>query len=1153
MSISDRQNRLLLNQDWKRIYQSFRNADFQSYDFDNLRRTMIQYLRENYPEDFNDYIETSEYVALIDLIAFLGQNLSFRVDLNSRENFLETAERRESVLRLARLISYNPKRNQTANGLLKIEAVKTSESIFDSSGVNLSGITARWNDPSNNLWLEQFTKIINAGLPVSNPIGKPLKSANISGVPTEQYRFNALNTDAPIFKFTRAIQGKSERFEIVSTDIDNNMIAEEPPLPGNNPAFLYRDDGKGAGSSNTGFFMHFRQGNLEVGNFAVSEPTPNQIVAIDTPNINNSDVWLYSLDLNGFETELWTKVDTVEGNNVIYNSLFKQIKNIFAVTSRVEDRINLVFADGVFGNIPSGNFKIYYRTSANRYMTISPAGMSNINIEIPYISKSNNSETLTLTLSLKTTVSNSAPAETNNEIKQNAPATYYTQNRLITAEDYNVGPLAVSQDIIKVKSVNRLSSGISRYFDLKDTTGKYSSTNLFANDGILYEEEYDLKTKFSFNTQSDIEGFVYNTITPILSAKNMKNFYLSKYNRIVVSDLNAQWNQRTDDTNLNTGNFIDADGDAFSVGSFTANSLRLVESGTMLKFVAPEGYHFMQDNTLMIGEADHPGSKEYLWTSVVSVQGDGADTESALGPIYVNDRVPQGALLTEIKPKFADNLLPDVIVQIIDQTFAYNDFGLRYDELDRQWKLILDENLDTTSNFNLGKAGNTSSQNLDSSWLLWFKTDGESYTVTYRNLRFIFESDDEIKFYFDSADKIYDSKTGKVLKDKISILNINKKPDELVPFTQDYTWSISDGYRDASGYIESKKIEITFFDSDDDGIYDDIELFEEIVAPGVNTASKFIFQEKYLTEDRTEDFRYLKNDNNKIITVATELDIGSRSLYPDKQVFYIIEQNVFKYIDKIKNNIFVTSDYRAFRGRSDLKFHYLHTADTDQRIDPAVSNIIDTYLLTKNYDIQYRLWLSNEISTKPVPDSSDQLYLNYSNQINLIKSISDEIIYHPVKYKALFGDKALEELQVTFKIVKNPSIVINDNQLKSTVIEYINRFFSSENWDFGDTFYFQELSTYIMSNMSPNIASLLIVPKQDSQVFGSLFEIKSEPDEIFVSAATVSDIEVIDEITATKLKVDGNVVSSTSATNSGVQSNSLTTNNTSSSTGGYSY
>ena len=88
MSASDRQSRLLVSEDWKRIYQSFRNADFSSYDFDNLRRTMINYLRQNYPEDFNDYIESSEYLALIDMIAFLGQNLSFRIDLNARETFV---------------------------------------------------------------------------------------------------------------------------------------------------------------------------------------------------------------------------------------------------------------------------------------------------------------------------------------------------------------------------------------------------------------------------------------------------------------------------------------------------------------------------------------------------------------------------------------------------------------------------------------------------------------------------------------------------------------------------------------------------------------------------------------------------------------------------------------------------------------------------------------------------------------------------------------------------------------------------------------------------------------------------------------------------------------------------------------------------------
>ena len=130
---------MLISQDWKKIYQSFKNADFQSYDFENLRRTLIDYIRINFPEDFNDYIESSEYLALIDLIAYVGQSIAFRVDLNARENFLELAERRDSVLRLARMISYNSSRNKAASGLLKFNTVSTTETVLDSSGRNLAG------------------------------------------------------------------------------------------------------------------------------------------------------------------------------------------------------------------------------------------------------------------------------------------------------------------------------------------------------------------------------------------------------------------------------------------------------------------------------------------------------------------------------------------------------------------------------------------------------------------------------------------------------------------------------------------------------------------------------------------------------------------------------------------------------------------------------------------------------------------------------------------------------------------------------------------------------------------------------------------------------------------------------------------------------
>ena len=296
MSQTDRQNRLLLAEDWKKIYQSFKYADFKSYDFDNLRRTMISYLRTNYPEDFNDYIESSEYLALIDMIAFLGQNIAFRIDLNARENFIELAERRESILRLARLLAYNPKRNRPANGLLKIEAVSTSENIVDSNGFKVKGRTVLWNDTTNENWYEQFIKIINAALPSSNTFGKPVNSQVVANIPTEQYRFNSTLQTVPVFTFSKTINNLNTVFEIVSTAVSGGVIYEESPVTGQQVAFIYRDNGQGPSSSNTGFFMHFRQGSMQRSDFSIDFPVPNQRVNIDTDNINQSDIWLYRLD-----------------------------------------------------------------------------------------------------------------------------------------------------------------------------------------------------------------------------------------------------------------------------------------------------------------------------------------------------------------------------------------------------------------------------------------------------------------------------------------------------------------------------------------------------------------------------------------------------------------------------------------------------------------------------------------------------------------------------------------------------------------------------------------------------------------------------------------------------------------------------------------
>ena len=77
MSQVIRQNNLFAAEDWKTIYRIFTQSDFKSYDFDTIRQSMVNYMQVNFPEDFNDYIESSEFIAIIDLLAFLGQSLAF--------------------------------------------------------------------------------------------------------------------------------------------------------------------------------------------------------------------------------------------------------------------------------------------------------------------------------------------------------------------------------------------------------------------------------------------------------------------------------------------------------------------------------------------------------------------------------------------------------------------------------------------------------------------------------------------------------------------------------------------------------------------------------------------------------------------------------------------------------------------------------------------------------------------------------------------------------------------------------------------------------------------------------------------------------------------------------------------------------------------
>ena len=387
------------------------------------------------------------------------------------------------------------------------------------------------------------------------------------------------------------------------------------------------------------------------------------------------------------------------------------------------------------------------------------------------------------------------------------------------------------------------------------------------------------------------------------------------------------------------------------------------------------------------------------------------------------------------------------------------------------------------------------------------------------------------------------------MKDSVKILKTNSLVSTGNSIGYPITWQVVDTVTETDGFQDNRKVKVGFFDSDDDGVVDNPDIFDIVVEPTLSEATKFVFSEKYTSYDQIERFRPYSATNFVVTEKENDINLNT-STYTDKQLFYFYaaDEDVVKIYSSTTNTLSTTTDYIARRGRSSLSFQYKHHAGQETRIDPSVSNIVDVYLLERTYDNLFRIYLQDG-GTMPTTSTADQLRINYSGILNPLKSLSDQIIYHPVKYRILFGSQADEQLQATFKVVKNPQTNISDAVIKTRVISAINEFFALDNWDFGDSFYFTELAAYIHNQLAPDLLSVVIVPNQSGQSFGSLFQINPAADEIFISGATVDDVSIITALGANQLLSSGTAVTSTSTATTNTTRGSAVSGSTTSGSG----
>jgi hypothetical protein len=171
------------------------------------------------------------------------------------------------------------------------------------------------------------------------------------------------------------------------------------------------------------------------------------------------------------------------------------------------------------------------------------------------------------------------------------------------------------------------------------------------------------------------------------------------------------------------------------------------------------------------------------------------------------------------------------------------------------------------------------------------------------------------------------------------------------------------------------------------------------------------------------------------------------------------------------------------------------------------------------YYTAYQNWIKDSTGTvtEPTTPTIDQLTTEYAG-LQDYKMISDNVIVNSVQFLPLFGVKAPEELRATIKVIKSSQSTASVSEIKNLVVANMDAYFSIDKWDFGDTFYFSELAAYIHAQIGDVVSSVVLVPLNPEKYFGDLYEIRSAPNQIFVNAATVNNIEVIQALTSTNIR-----------------------------------
>jgi hypothetical protein len=90
---------------------------YTSRDFNSIKQDLVEYAKRYYPDTFQDFSEASFGALMVDTVAYVGDILSFYLDYQANECFLDSAVEYNNVIRLGKQLGYKFRSAPSSHGI----------------------------------------------------------------------------------------------------------------------------------------------------------------------------------------------------------------------------------------------------------------------------------------------------------------------------------------------------------------------------------------------------------------------------------------------------------------------------------------------------------------------------------------------------------------------------------------------------------------------------------------------------------------------------------------------------------------------------------------------------------------------------------------------------------------------------------------------------------------------------------------------------------------------------------------------------------------------------------------------------------------------------------------------------------------------------